>query len=464
MLGKLIAQIRVSTFPKRVYGSLQPRQAKLWVGCALVTGLFLVGALCLLLRKIMPPIGAIQQVASSVDNGLGLSAETTLSPPSSEASVGSTIAPLWPQLANKEALRQYLVAHAIGGGDATSAIEALERVRFFQNTAKKVLSFFISTRPLTLRFEVRSSTPIHKRCGSCERYVFSLTQVGRGNEASAWVPQITYAENESMSYVYTLLPASLVQRRVTESIWPSFVDAKVKDVLLDARRLFQLQAGHTVAVLLKRVKGTTTRLSVAYIGYRTKADTAFALWRLRAGRFDDFVTQSGIRLQPFSLQKPLNQIRISSPFGLRLHPILNVRLQHNGVDLSAPMGTPVTAGADGFVTTLSSWGGYGKHIVLKHTPKYETLYGHMNAFAKNIQVGSFVFQGQVIGYVGSTGISTGPHLHYEVRYSGKAIEPLKVQVKERDQMLFDPLLRALFDQERAATRAVLIKTKRMMGV
>lgn len=119
---------------------------------------------------------------------------------------------------------------------------------------------------------------------------------------------------------------------------------------------------------------------------------------------------------------PLARSNVTSRFGFRNHPILGGRRMHSGIDLSAPMGTPVYATALGVVTGAGWRGSYGILVQLHHAESYETRYGHLSRLA--VQAGQIVEPGQLIGYVGSTGRSTGPHLHYEVRRGGRAIDPL----------------------------------------
>lgn len=128
-------------------------------------------------------------------------------------------------------------------------------------------------------------------------------------------------------------------------------------------------------------------------------------------------------------RKPMSfkQARISSPFGRRFHPILRSYRVHWGVDYAAPKGTLVYAAGDGVIQMAKYNGGYGNFIKIRHNSEYSTAYGHMWKFAKGMRPGVRVKQGQVIGYVGSTGRSTGPHLHYEVLQNGKRVNPLKIK-------------------------------------
>lgn len=116
--------------------------------------------------------------------------------------------------------------------------------------------------------------------------------------------------------------------------------------------------------------------------------------------------------------------RISSKFGNRKHPIRGKIAFHKGVDYAAKLGTPIHATAEGVIEYIGNNGGYGKYIRIKHTNEYSTCYAHISRFNNNLKLGSKVKQGQVIAYVGSTGAATGPHLHYEVIYKGKHIDPL----------------------------------------
>ncbi len=135
------------------------------------------------------------------------------------------------------------------------------------------------------------------------------------------------------------------------------------------------------------------------------------------------------------MQRPLKaRSRVSSPYGRRRHPILMYEIFHHGVDLAAPMNTPIQAAADGVITQLGRKGGYGKYIRIRHTDGYQTAYGHMNGYRQDLKVGSKVKRGEVIGYVGSTGRSTGPHLHFEVIKNGKTVNPFRKNVIAAKQL------------------------------
>jgi len=138
-----------------------------------------------------------------------------------------------------------------------------------------------------------------------------------------------------------------------------------------------------------------------------------------------YYDQYGINMKGYFLRSPIKYARVTSVFSNnRFHPILKRNRPHRGVDYGARTGTPIHATADGVVNKRRNERGYGKVIFLKHGSKYETVYAHMSKFASGTRPGSRVKQGQVIGYVGSTGLSTGPHLHYEFRVNGIHKDPL----------------------------------------
>ncbi|MBI5451702.1 MAG: peptidoglycan DD-metalloendopeptidase family protein [Gammaproteobacteria bacterium] len=142
----------------------------------------------------------------------------------------------------------------------------------------------------------------------------------------------------------------------------------------------------------------------------------------------DYYSADGKNLRKAFLRTPVEFSRISSRFTqARFHPVLNRIRAHKGVDYAAPTGTPIRATGDGRIVFHGVKGGYGKTLVIQHGSQFSTLYGHMNAYARNALPGQRVRQGQVIGYVGSTGLATGPHLHYEFRINGAHRNPLTVK-------------------------------------
>ncbi len=160
-----------------------------------------------------------------------------------------------------------------------------------------------------------------------------------------------------------------------------------------------------------------------YDGKRTGRKTA-VYWK---GSYYD---EKGNSLQKMFLRSPLKVYRITSRFGRRFHPILRKWRMHHGVDYAAPRGTPVFSVGEGVVKFAGWRGGYGKLIIIRHPKGFETRYGHLSYIA--VKPGQHVNQGQFIGRVGSTGLSTGPHLHFEVRQHGKLLNPLKLKLQPKE--------------------------------
>jgi murein DD-endopeptidase MepM/ murein hydrolase activator NlpD len=160
----------------------------------------------------------------------------------------------------------------------------------------------------------------------------------------------------------------------------------------------------------------------------------------------DYYDETGKSAKKFLVRKPVSNAIMRSGFGGRRHPILGYIKMHTGVDWATPYGTPIFASGSGVVEKVGREGGYGKYVRLKHNNGYETAYGHMSAFAKGLEPGKRVRQGQVIGFVGSTGQSTGPHVHYEILVNGRFVDPMRIKLP-RGRSLDGPLM-AGFEKER----------------
>ncbi len=160
----------------------------------------------------------------------------------------------------------------------------------------------------------------------------------------------------------------------------------------------------------------------------------------------DYYDETGKSAKKFLVRKPLGEGIMRSGYGWRRHPILGYSKMHTGVDWSATRGTPIFASGNGIIERIGWEGGYGKYVRLRHNHGYETAYGHMSAFARGMTPGARVRQGQVIGYVGSTGLSTGSHLHYEILVNGRFVDPNRIKLP-RGRSLEGALL-ASFERER----------------
>jgi murein DD-endopeptidase MepM/ murein hydrolase activator NlpD len=177
-----------------------------------------------------------------------------------------------------------------------------------------------------------------------------------------------------------------------------------------------------------------------------------------------YYNANGESMRKAFIRTPVDFARISSRFSTgRRHPVLNKIRAHKGVDYAAPRGTPIKAAGDGRVTLAGRHGGYGNAVIIQHGQRYRTLYAHMQGFAKGVRNGSNVKQGQIIGYIGTTGLSTGPHLHYEFQINGVHVDPLSQKLpmadpiasseKARFMQLSKPLM-AQMDKEKSTALAL----------
>jgi len=174
-----------------------------------------------------------------------------------------------------------------------------------------------------------------------------------------------------------------------------------------------------------------------------------SLYKFGKDKTYEYFDINGKSVEKALMKTPINGARLSSSFGLRKHPILGFNKMHTGTDFAAPLGTPIMASGTGTIIRAKWCGGGGNCIKIKHNSTYSTVYAHMQSFAKGMKVGKKVRQGEIIGYVGSTGMSTGPHLHYEVIINGKKVNSQKLKL---------PSGKVLKDNERKKFEVHRIKT------
>lgn len=226
---------------------------------------------------------------------------------------------------------------------------------------------------------------------------------------------------------------------ISTSLWndvqkagiPVMMALKLSDVYDCTIDFFGLQAGDSFEVMYDELthNGEYMGLGKIYYAEFTHAGKVYNAIRFNAGeKSGQFWNEKGESMKKAFLKAPLNFTRISSRFTYaRKHPVLRIVRPHTGVDYAAPSGTPVVALGDGVVTHRGWAGGGGNTIKIKHPGNYVTSYMHLRGYAKGIKVGSRVSRGELIGYVGSTGLSTGPHLDFRVYKNGKPIDPLKME-------------------------------------
>jgi len=177
---------------------------------------------------------------------------------------------------------------------------------------------------------------------------------------------------------------------------------------------------------------------------------AYRYWRYRTpdGQVDYF-DENGNNSKKFLLRRPVRgeNVRLASGFGARMHPILRFVRSHNGIDWAAPIGTPILAAGNGVVEEAKYKGEYGNFIRIQHANGYQSTYAHLSRYAPRLQDGTRVRQGEIIGFIGNTGLSSGPHLHFEIHVNSRPVDPLSIQVP-RERQLTGKLL-SEFQKERA---------------
>ncbi len=202
---------------------------------------------------------------------------------------------------------------------------------------------------------------------------------------------------------------------------------------------------------MAKTSATATILAAEFINHGKRYQ---AIRYTDAGGKTDYYSLDGKSMRKAFLRTPVEFSRISSGFSLgRKHPVLNTIRAHKGVDYAASTGTPIKATSDGKIVHRGKKGGYGNTIIVQHGSKYSTLYAHMSKYRSGLTTGSRVKQGQIIGYVGSSGLATGPHLHYEFRVDGVHRDPLRVKLPGADPLANK--YRADFDKKAEALMAQL---------
>lgn len=254
-----------------------------------------------------------------------------------------------------------------------------------------------------------------------------------------------WAARESPPTLTTLTVAQGGRIRKNSSLYESAKDAGISDTAIDALisaldwhiDFFREQRENDAFKMVYKkavdedgaLIGTPVLLAYQYESHLRRAPRIVeGLWNAKQG---GYYSPEGESMQGAFLRAPLEYRRISSVFGRRKHPILKKWRAHKGVDYAAPTGTPVRATADGTITKIRKERGYGNVVFIKHYDIYTTVYGHLHNFARGMRRGRKVRQGEVIGYVGSTGLSTGPHLHYEFRIRGVHKDPLSTALPRR---------------------------------
>jgi murein DD-endopeptidase MepM/ murein hydrolase activator NlpD len=228
------------------------------------------------------------------------------------------------------------------------------------------------------------------------------------------------------------IETSLFEAGEASNLPPIVLGEVIKAFSYDVDFQRDIQPGDLYEVVYERFEdedGNLARTGDVLFASLTLSGKTIGIYRYTDGDgFTDFYDSEGHSLRKALLKTPIDGARISSGFGMRKHPILGYSKMHKGVDFAAPTGTPIYAAGNGTIVKIGRNGAYGNYIQIKHANGYATAYAHLSKFAKGLKSGSKVRQGDVIAYVGTTGRSTGPHLHYEVLVGGKQVNPKDVKL------------------------------------
>jgi murein DD-endopeptidase MepM/ murein hydrolase activator NlpD len=232
----------------------------------------------------------------------------------------------------------------------------------------------------------------------------------------------------------------VVKSVIKNNLYSSAIESGVEpNIIVEFARIFgfevdfqrDIRQGNWFEILYERFEDDNNKVKdtgkIIYASMFVNGEE-LNLYNFKSNNIEDFYDIKGKSITKSLMKTPINGARLSSSFGMRKHPILGYNKMHKGTDFAAPSGTPIMASGSGTVTRARWCGGGGNCVKIKHNSTYETIYAHMKAFAKGIREGRKVKQGQIIGYVGSTGLSTGPHLHYEVLVNGKKVNSQRLKL------------------------------------
>ena len=232
----------------------------------------------------------------------------------------------------------------------------------------------------------------------------------------------------------------VVKNVIKNNLYSSAIETGVEpNIIVEFARIFgfevdfqrDIRKGDWFEILYEKFKDDNNKVretgKIIYASMYVNGEE-INLYNFKYNNEEEYYDIKGKSITKSLMKTPINGARLSSSFGMRKHPILGYNKMHRGTDFAAPTGTPIMASGTGTITRARWCGGGGNCVKIKHNSTYETIYAHMKSFARGIKEGRKVKQGQIIGYVGSTGLSTGPHLHYEVIVNGKKVNSQKLKL------------------------------------
>ena len=330
------------------------------------------------------------------------------------------------------------VNYIIRSGETFETI--LNKINIQKSEKKKILDFIIKNK---LKFNIYEN----------QKIIFKIDNLNKKKIIKITIPinkkkDLILSDNQNNSYNYKILSKELrlvkiyKENYIKNSLYRSAIDKKI-----DANIIIQFAQIYGFEVDFQRDIRKNDSFQIVYEEYKNDENKTIDYGNIlyanlilqgrslelyhfssEKEKINDHFDPSGQSIKKTLMKTPINGARLSSGFGNRKHPILGYTKLHTGTDFAAPMGTPIMASGSGLILKAGWCGGGGNCVKIKHNNTYKTVYAHMSKFAKGIKKGVRVTQGQIIGYVGSTGMSTGPHLHYEVIKNGKKINSQKLKL------------------------------------
>tara|TARA_Y100000817_G_scaffold313760_1_gene310637 strand:+ start:253 stop:1599 length:1347 start_codon:yes stop_codon:yes gene_type:complete len=328
------------------------------------------------------------------------------------------------------------VKYIIKNNDTVEKI--LRKFKVKDNEIKKV-SMLLKQKKLTNIYSGRNLNLIIKKQEDGSKSLINFVYpVDNTTSIEIRKSQDTFLINENILQLYK--KEVVVKNIIKNNLYNSAVDVGIEpNIIVEFARIFgfevdfqrDIRKGDWFEILYEKFEDDNNNVrdtgKIIYASMYVNGEE-INLYNFKYNNEEEYYDIKGKSITKSLMKTPINGARLSSSFGMRKHPILGYNKMHRGTDFAAPSGTPIMASGSGTVTRARWCGGGGNCVKIKHNSTYETIYAHMKSFAKGIREGRKVKQGQIIGYVGSTGMSTGPHLHYEVIVNGKKVNSQKLKL------------------------------------
>ena len=319
------------------------------------------------------------------------------------------------------------------------SIEKILKKYNIKNEDIKEISFELKNKKLSNIYSGRKLSLIYKKLQNNTNTVVNLVYpVNNTSSIEIRKSQNNFIVKENILQLYK--KEVVVKSIIKNNLYSSAINAGVEpNIIVEFARIYgfevdfqrDIRKGDWFEILYEKFEDDNNKVrdtgKIIYASMYVNGEE-INLYNFKDKNEEEYYDIKGKSITKSLMKTPINGARLSSSYGMRKHPILGYNKMHRGTDFAAPSGTPIMASGSGTVTRARWCGGGGNCVKIKHNSTYETIYAHMKAFAKGIKEGRKVRQGQIIGYVGSTGMSTGPHLHYEVVVNGKKVNSQRLKL------------------------------------